>query len=164
VRTLGLVSAFLICASSGIPQSAPASPYDRIKALAGEWEAQLAGFGKISDAIRLVSNGKAIEETIGTPADNEVSLYTREGDRVLMTHYCALTPDGNQPRFKTRPVAADRSSFEFEFVDATNLPDNAARHMRLVTMTLIDRRHFTEKWTMVENGKDTILELKFARR
>ncbi len=164
MRTLSLVSAFLICASSGIPQSGPASPYDRIKTLAGEWAAQLAGFGKISDTIRLVSNGKAIEETIGTPADNEVSLYTRDGDRVLMTHYCALTPDGNQPRFKTGPLAADRNNFEFEFVSATNLPDDAARHMRHVTMTLIDHSHFTEKWTMAENGKDTILELNFVRR
>ncbi len=116
------------------------------------------------DTIHLVSNGKAVEETIGTAADNEVSLYTRDGNRVLMTHYCALTPDGNQPHFKAGPVAADRNVFEFEFVDASNLPDNAARHMRHVTMNLIDQNHLTEKWTMVENGKDTIIELNFVRR
>jgi len=80
MRTLTVISAFFICASSGIPQAGPASPYDQIKALAGEWEAQLAGFGKISNTIRLVSNGKAIEETIGTDDDNEVSLYTRLGN------------------------------------------------------------------------------------
>ena len=161
MRTLGLVAAFFICASYGISQPEPA--YDRIKALAGEWEAQLAGFGKISNTIRVVSNGRAIEETIGTAADNEVSLYTRAGNRMVMTHYCALTPDGNQPRFETGPLAADQNNFEFEFVSAANLPDDNARHMRHVTMKLIDSSHFTEKWTMVENGKETILELNFVR-
>jgi len=31
----------------------------------------------------LVSKGVAVEETLGTPGDNEVSLYTRDGKRHL---------------------------------------------------------------------------------
>jgi len=81
-----------------------------------------------------------------------------------MTHYCALTAEGNQPRFETGRVATDPSNLEFEFVSATNLPDEAARHMRHLTVKLIDHSHFTERWTMVENGKETILELKYVRR
>lgn len=67
-----------------------------VLALSGDWEADLPGYGKMQDTVRLISNGTAIEETIGTAADNEASIYTRDGDRILMTHYCAMTPDGHQ--------------------------------------------------------------------
>jgi hypothetical protein len=92
-----------------------------LKNPSGEWEAHLPGFGKMTNTIRLVSNGKAIEETIGVPFDNEVSLYTQEGDRILMTHYCAMTPDGNQHRFQTGPLTPGQTKLEFEFLSATNL-------------------------------------------
>jgi len=93
----------------GISQPAPATPFDQLKTLAGDWEADLPGFGKLTNTIRLVSNGKAIEETIGVPTDNEVSLYTRDADRILMTHYCAMTADGNQPRLETGPLTTGQT-------------------------------------------------------
>jgi hypothetical protein len=73
--------------------AAPADAFAQLEGLAGDWEADLPGYGKMHDTVRLISNGMAIEETIGTAADNEASIYTRDGDRVLITHYCAMTPD-----------------------------------------------------------------------
>lgn len=133
-------------------------------ALAGDWQAELAGFGTLSNSIRLVSNGKAIEETIGTPADNETSVYTRDGGAVLLTHFCALTPEGHVARLAMRPPQGARETLEFVYVGASNLPAPGAPHMRRVRITFSDPDHFTEQWTKVENGKDTVFELRFVRR
>jgi hypothetical protein len=112
----------------------------------------------------LVSGGKAIEETIGTPAENETSLYTRRNGRTLLTHYCAMTPDGHQVRLEAGSARGTRDSFVFAYVDATNLHNPAAPHMRKVELTIIDADHFTERWTKSEAGKDTVFDLKFSRR
>jgi hypothetical protein len=143
---------------------APPDAFDRLKALAGEWEADLPGFGKLTDSIRLVSNGKAIEETLGTPADNEVSIYTRDNNRILLTHVCALTPDGHVARLETGPLSGAQDRLTFLFTGAANLHSSGAPHMRLVVMTLTDRDHFSEKWTKTESGKDTVFDLNWVRR
>jgi hypothetical protein len=143
--------------------AASADPFAHLQALSGDWEADLPGYGKMRDTVRLISNGTAIEETIGTEADNEASIYTRDGDRVLMTHYCAMTPGGHQVRLESTPLSTpDR--LEFVLVGSTNLHDPKAPHMRLLSMTFIDRDHFSERWTKTESGKDTVFEMNFARR
>lgn len=137
--------------------------YERLKSLAGEWEADLPGFGKMTSSVRVVSNGKAIEETIGTPADNELSVYTLNGDSILLTHFCAMTPDGNQIRLQTPRLVAVPDKLDFLFASATNLHSKAAAHMRRVIMTISDRDHYSEIWTKTENGQETRFELNFVR-
>jgi hypothetical protein len=160
--TVILLAALTFCARAA--NTNPTDTFERMKALAGEWDADLPGFGKMSDSIRLVSNGKAIEETLGTASDNEVSLYTRDGDRIVLTHFCALTSDGHQVRLETAPLAGVQGSIVFAFRDAINLHGHAAPHMRQVIMTFTDSAHFSEKWTKTENGKDTVFEIKFVRK
>jgi len=58
--------------------------------------------------------------------------------------------------------APDR--LEFVLVGSTNLHDPGAPHMRRMSMTLVDRDHFSERWTKTEAGKDTVFELNFTRR
>jgi hypothetical protein len=158
MRPLIFSAALAFCAG------AQADPFDQLKSLAGEWEADVPGFGKLTNSIHLVSNGKAVEETLGTPADNEVSVYTRDGNRILLTHFCALTPDGHQARLETGPLQGAQGKLTFVFLDARNLHGSAAPHMRLVLTAFIDRDHFSEKWTKSENGKDTVFDLNFVRR
>jgi hypothetical protein len=140
-----------------------ADPFEQLKALAGEWQADLPGFGVITSSVRLVSNGKAIEETLGTPADNEISIYTRDANRILLTHVCALTPDGHVARLETAPINDAFDRLEFVFRDATNLHSLAAPHMRRVSLIIRDHDHFSEKWTKIENEKDTVFDLNFVR-
>jgi hypothetical protein len=144
--------------------AAPPDAFEQMKSLAGEWEADLPGFGKMTNSIRLVSNEKAIEETIGTPSDNEVSIYSRDNNRILLTHFCALTAYGHVARLETGALTGAQERLTFVFTGATNLPGSAAPHMRMVVMTLIDHDHFSERWTKTENGKDTVFDLKFVRR
>jgi hypothetical protein len=145
--------------SASLPDS-----FAQLAALSGDWEADLPGYGKMHDTVRLISKGTAIEETLGTEADNEVSVYTRDGDRILMTHFCALTPDGHQVRLETAALHGARDRLEFVPAGSTNLHDSRAPHMRLMSMTLVDRDHFSERWTKTEAGKDTVFELDFTRR
>ena len=152
-------------AQPGAPQSSTsADAFAQLQALSGDWEADLPGYGKLQDTVRSISKGTAIEETIGTAADNEASVYTRDGDRILMTHYCAMTPDGHQVRLETAALQRAEAHLEFVLVGSTNLHDSKAPHMRLMSMTLVDRDHFSERWTKTEAGKDTVFEMSFTRR
>jgi hypothetical protein len=135
-----------------------------MESLTGDWQADLPGYGRILDSIRLVSKGTAIEETLGTPSDNEVSLYTRDGKRLLLTHFCALTPDGHVARLETGALQGSQSRLEFTLVSVSNLHDKAAPHMTRVLITFVDRDHFSEKWTKTEKGVDTVFDLGFSRR
>jgi hypothetical protein len=163
-RTLTLIATLGICTSAASSEPGSTDGFEHLKTLAGEWQADLPGFGKLTNSIRLVSNGKAIEETIGTPADNEVSIYTRDNNRILLTHFCALTPDGHQARLETGPIHGAPDSLTFILRDATNLHSPAAPHMRRLLMKITDRDHFTEKWTKTEKGHDTVFDLNFVRR
>lgn len=153
-----------VASIAGAKPAAPADAFARLEELSGDWEADLAGYGKMQDTVRLISKGTAIEETLGTAADNEASVYTRNGNRVLMTHYCAMTPDGHQVRFETAALHGAPRRLEFVLVGSTNLHDSKAPHMRRMSMTLVDRDHFSERWTKTEAGKDTVFELNFTRR
>jgi hypothetical protein len=104
MRTVALLAALAFCATAASSEPGPAHPFAQLTVLAGEWEADVPGYGKLTNTIRWVSNGKAIEETIGTAADDEVSIYTRDDKRILLTHFCALTPDGHVVRLETPPL------------------------------------------------------------
>jgi hypothetical protein len=170
---LGLAS---MLALPSLSRAGAPEVFEQLKSLAGDWEAQLPGFGKLTSSVRVVSNGKAIEETIGLPADNELSVYAVSEGRIVATHYCAMTPDGHQVRLQTprladttddpnHPEHADHPEhLDFGFAGASNLHSMTAPHMRRMIMTLADSDHYSEKWTKTENGKDTVFDLNFVRR
>jgi hypothetical protein len=109
-------------------------------------------------------NGTGISETIGIPADNELSIYTRDPDGIAMTHYCALTQGGHQAHLQARIKSASDRELVFAFVSAENLPAPAAPHMHRMVLRFEDSSHFSEVWTKREGGKDTVFTLKFVRR
>jgi hypothetical protein len=154
-------------AMPAVSRAGAAEVFEQLKSLAGDWEAPLPGFGKLTSSVRLVSNGKAIEETIGTPADNELSIYTASEGRIVATHYCAMTADGHQVRLQTPRLASSPDQpdhLDFVFAGASNLHSMNAPHMRRLTVTMTDPNHYSEKWIKTENGKDTVFDLNFVRR
>jgi hypothetical protein len=143
-------------------QAKPASGFDRLKTLVGTWEAASPQGGTLTNTIRLVSNGTALEETFqSTEADQMVTLYTADGNRLAMTHYCAA---GNQPRMETLAVTGDQKEFDFSLTGITNLTNPNSGHMRHLVIQIADQDHFTEQWTWRENGKDRITTIHFTRR
>jgi hypothetical protein len=163
MRKLILCLALAVAAGTVHSESGSPDSFEQLKSMAGEWQAELPGFGKISSTVRLVSNGQAVEETIGTPADNEISVYTRDNRRILLTHFCAMTPDGHQARLETAPLSGMPRRLTFVFRDAVNLHAASAPHMRRVSITFIDHNHYAERWTKTADGKDTEFQLDFMR-
>jgi hypothetical protein len=160
--------ALVVLTAWGVSWAEPPPPADyfgQMTSLVGEWQADLPGYGQILDSIRLVSKGTAVEETLGTPSDNEVSLYTRDGKRLLLTHFCALTPEGHVARLETGALPpGSPGQLDLELISLSNLTDRTAPHMRRLLITFIDRDHFNERWTKTEKGVDTVFDLNFSRR
>lgn len=144
MRLLSLGVVMVLAADGG---SSASDPFEKMKTLVGEWQADLAGFGRITSSIRLVSKGMALEETLGTPADNEISLYTPSDSRVLLTHVCALTPDGHIVRAPDSPA---RGGSESPQVPSPGLLESA--HTRRTTHAP-GGRHL-HRWRPLLRGMD----------
>ena len=143
-------------------QVKPASGFDRLKTLVGTWQAAAPKGGTLTNTIRLVSNGSALEEIFQSSEDDQmVTLFTADGDRLALTHYCAA---GNQPRMETSAIAGDPKEFDFSFTGITNLMNPNAGHMHHLVIQIADQDHFTEQWTWRENGKDRIHTIHFTRK
>ena len=144
-------------------QAKPAGGFDRLKALVGEWNATPEGGKTFTSTIRFVSNGTALEETFD---DSEkhiqmVTLYTADGDRVALTHFCSM---GNQPRMETPGVTHASNEFAFAFTGATNLASADDMHMHQMTLKIDDSDHFSETWTMHASGKEQTETFHFIRK
>jgi hypothetical protein len=48
--------------TSAAQPAAPADAFAQLESLAGDWQADLPGYGTMHDTVRLISNGTAIEE------------------------------------------------------------------------------------------------------
>ena len=104
----GLLAAISLAAfgdekGSGIPTPPTNAGFETMKKLVGTW-VQADEEGKPTDTvvsvIKLTAGGSAIHETIfpGQPQEM-ISVYTVEGDDLVLTHYCAA---GNQPRMAAK--------------------------------------------------------------
>ena len=144
-------------------QAKPADGFERLKTLVGEWNATPEGGKVFVSTVRFVSNGTALEETFddGEKHNQMVTLYTADGDRVALTHFCSL---GNQPRMETPGVTHDSNEFAFAFTGATNLASTDDMHMHKMTLKIDDSDHFSETWTMHANGKEQTETFHFTRK
>ena len=131
-----------IFAAQAGSQAKPAGGFDRLKTLVGEWNATPEGGKTFTSTIRFVSNSTALEETFdGEKHIQMVTLYTPDGNRVALTHFCSM---GNQPRMETPGVTGDSNEFAFAFTGATNLASTDDAHMHQLTLKIDDSDHFSE--------------------
>jgi hypothetical protein len=126
--------------------------FEALKKLAGDWVAQDKDgkpTSQIVSSFRVTAAGSAVEETIFPGTDHEmVTVYHRDGDDLMLTHYCML---GNQPRMKAQP-SSDTKEIVFVFCGATNLKKESENHMHQATFKLVDKDHFEAQWESQENG------------
>lgn len=141
-----IVLLFLFCGLVG--RASAGSDFDKMKALVGEWEAT-SPEGKHRITFQLVSEGSAVMESVSR--ESMVTMYHRDGDSILMTHYCAA---GNQPRMRAK--AAQGDSIAFQFVDAANLKAVSDGHMHRLVIKFLDKDHVIEEWTWTAGGKETV--------
>jgi hypothetical protein len=145
--------------AAGDPGADTAAAFARLKSLVGEWTTEDA---KESLTYELIAGGTAVlERETGANRPTMLTLYHRDGNRLVLTHYCMV---GNQPRMAARPFDATKSELAFEFVDATNLASTAAGHMHSTTIRFVDANHIETEWQFYENGKTTMTErARYAR-
>lgn len=126
-----------------------------IASLAGNWHGTAhtgAQEFPVDVSYEVTSNGTAVLERLfrGTPHEM-VTLYHRDGDRLLLTHYCSA---GNQPRMQlTGWSAGPERTASFSFVDATNYPDPSQLVMHDARITKISDEHAAGTWTAWVGGK-----------
>ena len=142
----------------------PPASFEQMKSLLGEWE------GKTSDGhvgratYKLVSSGTAIMETLNpTEAEDMITIYHPDGDRLMLTHYCA---SNNQPRMRTAAGSNDPTKLVFEYVDATNLGGSREGVMTGLTITFVDADHFSQTWTWRDKvgGTPTAETFQYTRK
>jgi hypothetical protein len=148
----------------GAAEGNKSSRLDLFKQLAGEWVGtatpQLKDAKEVHVTYKVTSGGSAVVETLFPGTEHEmVTVIHRDGDDLLLTHYCML---GNQPQMKA-PATGDGNKVEFKFVRATNLKSDKDMHMHDVTFTFVDKDTLRTEWTHFKDGKaagQVVSELK----
>jgi hypothetical protein len=140
----------LLAGPTVFAQSSSQKSFEKLKSLAGSWEGKGSNGQSVRESYRLTANGSALMSEI-EGEHNMISMFHLDGDRLLMTHYCAA---GNQPRMKALS-SGNGSSVVFDFLDATNLANPEVGHMHRAVFTILDTDHLTEEWVWKQNGKET---------
>src|SRR5579884_3213650 len=121
----------------------PAAAFQRLKTLAGEWEAD-SSMGKAHLTYEVIAAGTAVveRETMGDMSPM-MTVYHLDGNRLMLTHYCIV---GNQPRMQARRFDPATGELQFDFLDATNLSSPRAAHIHNGRIRFVDSNHFTGEW------------------
>ena len=94
-----LLATFANAEECKAPPAEHSKEFEQLKQLDGKWEGSVGMGGKaekIEATYHVTAGGSAVVETLfpGTPHEM-VSVYTDNGGKLSMTHYCMM---GNQPK------------------------------------------------------------------
>jgi hypothetical protein len=146
------------------PGQPPSPAFEALKALAGEWQGPARALGSAKTfpskaTIKVVSGGSAVMLVTDPGGAYEmVTMFHRDDDALLATHYCAAM---NQPRLKAAQGASAKQ-VTFDFVDGTNLKAYPGRMQSLV-MAMTDATHHTQTWVSREGAKEETMVFELAR-
>lgn len=155
---LGLVSGSTTTANE---KGKSAAAFERLISLVGEWEGTANG-ASVKATYTLVSGGTALMERLQPSNEAEMlTLYTLDGDHLLVTHYCS---SGNQPQMKTAAISDLNGVLTFKVYQVTGLKSVDEGHMTALTLTMPDKDHFTQEWTYKEKGHEQPALFKFTRK
>lgn len=166
IRVRSVLPAVLLVAAPAVAAERSANPaWEKLRALAGEWEGTVTHEGKpmpVSVSYTLVSSGHALMERLSTPDGADmVTMYHPDGSRIMLTHYCA---GGNQPRMRAEFPVGEPQSLAFDFIDATNLASPKDEHMRKLVVRFQGPDHFTQEWTHRKDGKEETGVFTYKRK
>ena len=169
---LALAAACLLLASNALHASetkaVPAqadfdhqAEFNALHALAGTWLGVDQRGNEVQVDFRLTAGGSVLVETWTFANDREsLTLYHMDGERMIATHYC---PIGNQPRLQLKRKLND-GTLEFEFMDATNLPDMLQAHEHAFDMQVLDADIFVRNETYLSDGESSSNGIRFTRQ
>ena len=139
---------------------------EKLKGLEGDWtmlDENGEDTGVIGSTFRISSGGSVLVEVMApdSPDGHEMfNMYHADGERVLMTHYCAA---GNQPRLEV--IATDEGNrLELRFESITNLASPDTGHMHQAEYIFHGDDRLTTRWQSMQDGKlsdeHAVFELK----
>ena len=128
--------------------------FEQLKKLAGDWQLAAppdeASKGKVALRYRLTAGGSAVVETIFPGEEMEmVSVYYRDGDQLVLTHYCCA---GNQPRMRAK-IGDTKDEVIFEFAGGSNLNPAKDVHVHDGRIRFLDADHLHTEWEHYADGK-----------
>jgi len=129
--------------------------FDQLKTLAGKWEGKSPDGHTSNTTYEVISSGTALLERMAH--DSMTSMYHVDGDRVLLTHYCAV---GNQPRLA---LAAEGNVYTFTYVDATNVSSPKVPIIVKMVLRIVDKDNIVQEWTSRTDGKLDSLVVELHR-
>ncbi|MDP6962608.1 MAG: hypothetical protein QGF46_00420 [Planctomycetota bacterium] len=122
--------------------------FEKMKSLAGEWEAVEGDFGSPMITYEVSSGGHSVIERLFPGEDYEmVSMYHMQNGRLAMTHYCSI---GNQPFLMAKPSVGN--TIDFKFIKLGNMKDKNEHHIRTLQMVFHAEDEITANWSSYKNN------------
>lgn len=143
-----------VSAQETLTDPAAAKPHllERFKALAGEWSGAGLDGNSMPDtnvSYTVTAGGNAVEELLFPGTAHEMrTLYVRDGDDVVLVHFCA---SGHHPKMRARDTGGDRVAFDFD--GAINFDPAKAGHMHDASFTFHGPDELITRWQFWDNGK-----------
>lgn len=134
------------------PAGSGASALEKLKALAGDWEEiepKAGPKGAVAESYRVTGAGSAVVSTLasGTPYEM-VSVYHRDGNDLVMTHYCAAQ---NQPRLRAKTLTGNVLAMDYD--GGTNVDPAKDMHIHAVKIEFLGPDEIRETWIGWKDGK-----------
>jgi hypothetical protein len=158
---VGFVGQALAGAKTGLTGK---EAFEVMKGLAGEWHGTIHEQGRgpeVTVVYRVTSAGTAVMETLFPGTDHEmVTMYTVDGDKLLLTHYCAM---GNQPRMLLSKKST-QSDLVFDFAGGSNLNPKKDAHMHSARIVVEGPDSIRGEWSGFKTGKQKEVTKFFLAR
>ena len=163
---LSLVTVLLLFAACGLPaqtmSTASGNPsFEQLKSLVGNWQGKDQRGNVVHLNFELVSGGSVLMERHDSGNGAQmISMYSAEGNRIVLTHYCSA---GNQPTLETEALPGTAKHIDFSFVRATGMKTPEDGHMVGLSLTVEDKDHLTQIWNYSDHGKKETDLFTFTR-
>jgi hypothetical protein len=159
---MALAALLALAATATAPAPVPAqAAFDRLKALTGTWRPADKPNSPLRIRFSLTAGGTVLVESwerAGQP--HSLTLYHRDGARLIATHYC---PQGNQPRLAlSTSDPAHPARLRFAYRDATDL-DAGESHLHDLAFDLTDPNRPVRREIYRQGYKDDLSSLTLVR-
>jgi hypothetical protein len=146
---------------SAATQSEAKKAFAKLKTLEGSWQGTVMNI-PLNFTIRAVSSGTAILHEGNTSAEGppkqEITMFYRDGDRLLATHYCDA---GNRTNMEGK-LSTDEKTIEFSFLEVVG--STRGGYVKDLKISLVDADHHVTAMTFImPDGKPVPLRGEFQR-
>ena len=138
--------------SMGQAKSPAAEGFAKLKTLQGEWvdpDGIFGEKGKVAVTYRVTGAGNTVVETFPVGTANEmVTVYHLEGDKVVLTHYCT---SNTQPKMVSAGLQGN--TLAFEFAGGANINPATTSHMHSASFEFVSADEIKSTWVNWNGGK-----------